>query len=112
MIERTAAFGEDVIRFCRTIKTDAVTLPLVSQLTRSATSVGANYVEADEAGSRKEFRYRISICKREARETKHWLRMMVAADADLKAPARQLWAEANELTLILAKIYRSSAEQE
>jgi hypothetical protein len=66
LAERTAAFGEAVIRFTRTIRRDAVTMPLISQLVRSATSVGANYLEADEAGTKNEFRYRISVCRREA----------------------------------------------
>ncbi|HEX4132526.1 MAG TPA: four helix bundle protein [Pirellulales bacterium] len=71
--ERTAQFGENVIRFARQIATTAINDSLVRQLVRSATSIGANYCEADEAGSEKEFRFRISICKREACETRHWL---------------------------------------
>jgi four helix bundle protein len=107
LAERTAKFGEAVIRFARTVKINAVTTSLVRQLVRSATSVGANYCEADEAGSRKEFRYRISICQREAKETKHWLRMLAAAESP-RAEARQLWKEANELNLIFAAIFRKS----
>jgi four helix bundle protein len=75
-------------------------------LIRSATSIGANYVEADEAGSKKEFAYRISVCRREARETQYWLRMIVAAKPELKDQARCLWREAKELVLILAAIHR------
>ena len=76
------------------------------QLVRAGTSVGANYCEADDAGSKKEFRYRISICKRESRETKHWLRMIAAAVPEQKADARVLWQEAKELNLIFGAIYR------
>ena len=61
LTERTALFGEAVIRFAKTIRRDAVSKPLLSQLVRSATSIGANYGEADEAGTKKEFRYRISL---------------------------------------------------
>ena len=107
--ERTARFGESVIGFSLDIERNAVTKPIISQLVRSATSVGANYEEADEAGSKKEFRYRISLCTREARETKHWLRMLVAAVPDVREPAREFWKEANELTKIFAAIHRSSA---
>lgn len=71
--ERTAPFGEAVIRFAKTVKLTPITQPLVTQLVRSATSVGANYCEADDARSKKEFRLRISYCQREARESKHWL---------------------------------------
>ncbi len=105
--ERTARFGEAVVRFARGVRLDAVTSPLVSQLVRSGTSIGANYGEADEAGSNKEFRYRISLCKREAKETKHWVRMLAAALPEaMKEPARGLWQEAHEFNLIFAAIYR------
>jgi len=104
--ERTAKFGETVIRFARGVRLDPVTSPLVRQLVRAATSVGANYCEADEAGSGKEFYYRISVCNREARETKHWLRMIGAACQTQKDAARCLWKEANELNLIFSAIFR------
>ena len=107
--ERTALFGEMVIAFSKGIMGNPVTLPLISQLVRAATSVGANYCEADDAGSKKEFRHRISICKREARETKHWLRMIATADPNVKENARELWQEAKELYLIFARIFRSSS---
>jgi len=104
--ERTARFGEAVIAFVRQIALTPITEPLVRQLVKSATSVGANYCEADDAGSKKEFRYRISLCKRESRETKHWLRMMAGAAPDRVEDARTLWREAKELHLIFAAIYR------
>ena len=106
--ERTAVFGEAVIAFVRKVKLDAVTSPLVTQVVRASTSVGANYDEADEAPTKKDFRYRISVCKKEARETKRWLRMLAAATPGPKEEARQLWKEANELHLIFAAIYRRS----
>jgi four helix bundle protein len=108
LAERTATFGEHIIRFSRTIRREAVTVPLINQLVRSATSVGANYVEADEAGSKKEFSYRISVCRREARETQYWLRMIVAAQPEMKEHARALWREAKELAFILSAIHRKS----
>src|SRR3972149_4868527 len=98
--ERTGRFGEAVIAFAKRIPVNLVTQPLISQLVDSGTSVGANYCEADNAGSKKEFRYRISLCKRESRETKHWLRMIAAAVPELKDDARTLWREAKELNLI------------
>jgi four helix bundle protein len=108
LAERTAVFGEDVIRFVRGIRRDVVTMPLISQLVRAATSVGANYLEADEAGSKKEFRYRVSVCRREARESQYWLRMLVTADASGKEPARRLWQEARGLVLIFETIHRNA----
>lgn len=105
--ERTAKFGEDVIAYVRNVLVTPVTEPVIRQLVNSATSVGANYCEADDAGSKKEFYYRISLCKRESRETKHWLRMMAQAVPEKKEQARRLWQEARELNLIFAAIYRS-----
>ena len=104
--ERTARFGEAVIAFAKRVPVNPVTMPLISQLVRAASSVGANYCEADEADSGKEFRYRIGVCKREARETKHQIRMVVAAEQGLRDEARPLWQEAKELTLIFAAILR------
>lgn len=108
LAERTAAFAERVIRFARSVKCDHITRPLVSQLIRAATSIGANYCEAVEAGSTKEFVYRISVCKREARETQYWLRMLAVAEPDTQEPGRALWKEARELTLIFAAAFRKS----
>jgi four helix bundle protein len=59
LAERTALFGEEVIRFCGSIRRDAVLMPLIRQLVRSATSIGANYVEADEARSEKREKHNI-----------------------------------------------------
>jgi four helix bundle protein len=105
--ERTARFGEAVIDFAKTITQDAVTNRLISQLIGAATSVGANYVEADDAVSRKEFLKNIGTCRKEARETKHFLRMIVRAVPELKPQARKLWMEARELNLIFSKIWRN-----
>ena len=106
MEERTALFGEAIIVFARGVPRHVVTRPLISQLVRSGTSVGANYCEADDAVSKKDFRHKIGICRKEARETKHWLRMIVAAEPDTKPQARALWQEAKELHLIFAAIFR------
>jgi four helix bundle protein len=105
--ERTGRFGEAIIAFAKRIPVNLVTEPLIPQLVRAGTSVGANYCEADDSGFKKEFRYRVSICKRESRETKHWLRMVAAAAPELKADGRPLWQEAKELNLIFSVIYRS-----
>jgi four helix bundle protein len=106
LAERTARFGEAIIRFAKKVPKNVVTIPLVDQMVRSGTSVGANYCEADDAVSKKEFRCKIGTCKKEARETKHWLRMVVAAEECTRDEARLLWQEAKELHLIFASIYR------
>ena len=109
--ERTARFGEAIIGFAKRIPVNPVTEPLIGQLVRAGTSVGSNYCEADDAGSRKEFRYRISICKRESRESKHWLRMIATAVPELKSEARLHWLEAKELNLIFVSIYRNTTSR-
>ncbi len=106
LAERTALFGERVIEFCRSVKEDSVTKPLISQLVRSGTSVGANYCEADEAVSRKEFMHKIGTCKKESKESRHWVRMIVKACPDRSNAAVKLWKEANELLLIFVAICR------
>ena len=104
--ERTAVFGENVLKTLKTLPIDTFTKPLISQLIRSATSVGANYCEANGASSKKDFRNKIHICKKEVQETKHWLRMLSAITdgPTKKEPLRILWQEAQELTLIFGKI--------
>lgn len=105
---RTASFGEAVIRFAQTIRETAVTRPLVNQLVRAATSVGANYCEANGAESKSDFRHKIGICRKESRETGHWLRMLTAAVPESAPETRKLWQEAKELNLIFGAIIRSS----
>jgi four helix bundle protein len=107
--ERTAHFGEAVIDFAKTIPQTAVTSRLISQLVGAATSVGANYVEADNAVSKREFLKNIGTFRKEAREVKHFLRMVVRAVPELKRTARPLWLEAKELHLIFSKIWRSKS---
>jgi four helix bundle protein len=104
--ERTARFGEAIIAFAKKVPRNAVTIPLIGQLVRAGTSVGSNYCEADDAVSKKEFRCKIGTCRKEARETKHWLRMIAAAEEIMKDDARPLWQEAKELHLIFSSIYR------
>ena len=105
--ERTALFGEAVIQFARKIPKDPVTQRLISQFVGAGTSVGANYCEADDAVSKKEFKQKIGYCKKEARESKFFLRMVVNAVPALREGAKPLWQEAKELHLIFAKIYRT-----
>ena len=106
--ERTARFGEAIIDFANELPRTPVTRRLIEQLVGCGTSVGANYCEADDAVSKKEFRLRCGTCKKEARETKYFLRMIVRAVPELRSEARPLWQEAKELHLIFARIWRSA----
>lgn len=102
--ERTAKFGEQIILLCKNLHKDTISSPLISQIIRSATSIGANYMEANGASSKKDFQNKIFICKKEAQETKHWLRMLSVYFPDQKENLRTLWREVQELTLIFQKI--------
>jgi four helix bundle protein len=101
--ERTAKFGENVIDFVKAAKRDRLSEPLLVQLVRSSTSVGANYCEAIGGSSKKDFRNKIFICKKEIQETKHWLRMIAKMIPESTESSRVLWKEAQELTLIFTK---------
>ena len=107
LTERTATFGEDVIIFCKSIKQDNINKPILNQLIRSGTSVGANYCEANNASSKKDFRNKIFICKKEAQETKYWLQMLAKCNPERKEEIRKLWKECQELTMIFQTIINS-----
>lgn len=104
--ERTAKFGEDTIKFCRKVPETPITRPLITQLVKCGTSMGANYCEADDAESKQDFRHKIGICKKESREAKHFIRMIAVAVPELKEEAKPLWQEAKELNLIFNAIYK------
>jgi len=104
--ERTAKFGEEIIRFCKIVPVTEVTRSLIVQLVRCGTSVGANYCEADDAESKRDFKHKIGICKKESREAKHFLRMIAIAVPELKDKVKILWQEAKELNLIFNSIYQ------
>jgi four helix bundle protein len=103
--ERTALFGEDVIDFLKRVPVSPITRRLIDQLTGAGTSVGANYCEADDAPSKKAYKSSIATCKREAREAKFFIRMIVRALPGLREEAKPLWQEAKELHLIFCKLY-------
>lgn len=105
--ERTAKFGESIIDFIKSLERNEINCPLINQIIRSATSIGANYMEANQASSKKDFRNKIHICRKETNETKHWLRMIARSSPEKKNECKILWKEAHELVLIFAKISKS-----
>ena len=106
LTERTARFGESIIRFAKKIPRNAVNNRLIDQLVGAGTSVGANYCEADDAVSGKEFKQKIGTCRKESKESMFFLRMVATAEEGLAAQARVLWREAKELNLIFGAIWR------
>jgi len=102
-------FGEAIIRFVKKIPHDPANDRLIGQLAGCGTSVGANYCEANEGVSKKDFRNTIGRCVKESKETKFFLRMVATAEPRLADEARTLYREAKEIHLIFAAIYRKSA---
>jgi four helix bundle protein len=112
LLERTARFGEAVIGFAKRVPR-GIDKPenarLVDQLVGAGTSIGANYCEADDSVSGKDFRNKIGICRKESKETMFFLRMIAASEPTLADQARTLWREAKELNLIFGSIWRKTA---
>ena len=102
--ERTVLFSESVIDLCKNIRRNIVSDPIVRQLIRSATSIGANYAEANNASSRRDFRNKIFIAKKECQETLYWLRLMRKACGEIHDELLVLQKECRELLLIFQKI--------
>lgn len=100
--ERTAKFAENIIRFAKKIPVTPVTQRSIPQLVGAGTSVGANYCEAADAESKKDFIHKIGISRKESREAKYWLRMIAMTVDELKTEARILWKETHELNLIFS----------
>ena len=108
--ERTIAFSKQVIEFCKKFNRNDINKPIMIQLIRSSTSIGANYCEANGASSKNDFRNKIHICKKEAQETRYWLRLLdsFCQTESEKNRIEKIKKEAQELTLIFGKIAASS----
>jgi len=106
--ERTTRFSENVIYLIGKYRKDTLLFPILSQLIRSATSIGANYCEANGASSKKDFTNKIHICKKEAKETQYWLRILASMSSEKPSQYEEIKREARELTLIFSKIAANS----
>ena len=102
--ERTKKFAKNVLYLVKGVKENNLNRNIISQLIRSVTSVGAYYCEANGSSSKKDFRNKIHICKKEVKESKYWIEMIAEVEIDKKEDLRKLWKEAHELTLIFSKI--------
>lgn len=101
--ERTQKFAKKVREFLRALPKDVITREDVAQLTRSSGSVGANYIEAQEALSRKDFAMRIKISRKEAKESRYWLNLL-EVPVSLRVMHQELLQEVTELLKILSAI--------
>src|SRR3989338_10899584 len=110
--ERTAKFGEEIITWCRKLPVDEITKRLIPQLVAAGTAIGSNYCEADCAESKKDFIHKMSIANKEAKESKHFIRMAAKVSPEHVSEARKLWKEAHELNLIFMTIVNKAKETE
>ena len=106
--DRTLEFGKRIIQLCKSLPKNTVNFKLIDQLVRSGTSVGANYREANETDTKRDFRNRIRIAKKEAKETGYWLELIAEANPGLKSKIGYLVKESRELMKILAAIYEKT----
>lgn len=109
--ERTYKFSQLLITFCSRVPKNSINNPLVSQVVRSGTSIGANYAEADEASTRRDFLNKMSLVHKEISETKYWLKLLAeVVSEDKKVPLRNLYKEVQELNLIFSTIIKKTKE--
>ncbi|MBM2839927.1 MAG: four helix bundle protein [Bacteroidetes bacterium] len=105
--DRTLRFSKDVIQFVNGLPKTIANVEIGKQLVRSAGSVGANYIEANEALGKKDFVMRARIARKEAKETRYWLELVECSDA-LVAKQKALIQEATELLKIMSAIILKS----
>ena len=106
--ERTLEFSKEIIRLCKTIPKNIITIPLISQLIRSGTAIGANYIEANDALGKKDFLYRVKIARKEAKETMYWLNLIIETDNKFEIQINEELKETIELKNILSTIINNS----
>ena len=107
--QRTLSFAKDVIRLCKQLPQNVINREIVGQLVRSSGSVGANYREANDALSKKDFNYRIKIVRKEAKETCYWLELLLEANPEHRSDIDRLFNESVELKKIFSAIVNKSA---
>lgn len=105
--ERTLEFGKRIIRMCKALPPNTINFKLTDQIIRSGTSVGANYREANETSTKKDFKFKIGICLRESKETIYWSQLIIEANQKFDKRIEPLLKENMELVKIFATILKS-----
>lgn len=103
--DRTIKFSKNIVNLCKKIPFNIINKRLIDQLLRSGTSIGANYREANECDTKKDFKNKIRIAKKEARETIYWIELLIDANFNMKDEMLPLLDESKQLMKILASIY-------
>jgi four helix bundle protein len=106
--DRTLEFGKRITRMCKALPKNAINEVYIKQVLRSGTSVGANYIEANEALSKKDFQHRIKIARKEAKETTYWLSLVIEANKDFGSRIKSLLLKSIEIRNILSSILTKS----
>lgn len=107
--ERTLQFAKASRAFVKLLPRTIANIEDAKQFVRASGSMGANYIEANEAIGKKDFVMKIKICRREAKESRYWLRL-IDIDGKLDAEQAHLLGEADELMKIFGSIVRKSEE--
>jgi len=102
--ERTLRFAKEVIEFVSTLPKTVANIEIMKQVIRSSGSVGSNYIEANEALSKKDFTMRVKICRKESKESRYWLRLIEVSEEDAEKRRQSLINEATELMKIFGSI--------
>lgn len=106
--ERVTVFSENLITFCKELPITTLSNNIINQVLRSGTSIGANYMEANACESKRDFLNKISISRKESKETLYWVRLLAIQFPDKKIKLRELWKETHELSLIFGGILKST----
>lgn len=106
--ERTLEFGKRIIRLAKALPKNSINFNLIDQVIRSGTSMGANYREANETETKKDFLFRITICRKEGKETIYWLNLIIEANPEFSERIMPLLQETIELVKIFATIAEKS----
>ena len=109
--ERTLNFAKEVIEFVRTVPRTTANAEITKQVIRSSGSIGANYIEANESLSKKDFAMRVKICRKEAKESRYWLKLIEVGGEDTEKGRQSLINEATELMKIFGSIVEKTKER-
>lgn len=102
--QRTLRFAREVRAFVRKLPRGIIAIEDAKQLVRSSGSVGANYIEANESLSKKDFGHRIKICRKEAKESKYWLELFDSLPQPLNSERERLMHEATAFVKMFSSI--------
>jgi len=106
--DRTLEFSKRIIRMCMALPKNNINYVLIKQVLRSGSSIGANYIEANESLSKKDFKHRVKISRKEAKETTYWLNLIVESNNNFENRIKPLLQESIEIRKILSSIINNS----